>query len=652
MQSGVHENKLWLKPEANNEINRLKLYAPGKEVKVFSTSNDGLRLAQNLKSEFATVRNTILWETELPQIQEYKLAEDFQLNGFKPLPWQVEGVEFCMTYKGGLLRWATGTGKTFAALATISLIPGKHLVIAPKKTLASWIGAFKKFMPNKMVVVIDSMSIEERANYLRLINYIPEVILVANYETFRLYNNAGRKRKGAQELPSEDEEILENGKKEKPVNPTILAIEESGIKFQSCWLDESAQIKNTATSLYRGLSRIHSSFERRYCMSAAPAPQTPADYIGQVAITTHPVFTGYNTADTWLTDNTIRDAYTKKVTGYRNLGILHHTVDTVCHTITLDDPRIQAYLPEQVYIKKFVGMSAKQQEAYNALSAEFVDDVQSLLGNSDFGTEEFLQALAEAEGADDQLEKVNEAMEKLKAAANKYSGASVIIKGILAKIQRLIQCTGGWLCGAIDVEKVNAAKARNPFFDLDELEPAQKALYFLPPAPFEENPKMDLLRELAQNDLASSQFIVLAKYIHEVDAIKVALEECGKRVGTVKGGLSTDKLVNLIQEFDDKKVDVLVLQSESGRYGLNLQVANYTVFYSNSYSYNSRIQAEGRTRRVGSKHEKCFIYDLLCEKTIDELVLHVLRKRESLSNLIMKNPRLVEVHEYLEFNEE
>lgn len=663
MKSGEHNNVLWLEPETFKEKARLDSYQPKQDVKLFSQKAAGLRLATTLKEEFFATspayNKTVLWPEGLPQIPQYELPAEFNLNGIKPYDYQAEGVAWAMQYGSGIFRWVTGSGKSFAGSALAKLVGGKTLILCPKKVIATWVEELKKFLPEmagRIFILGDKLGIPERANMLRLTSYIPECILVSNYQSFRLTAKKGRPRKVAIET---SDEILDD-ETGKELNPTIVAFQEMGLKFDLLLCDESAEIKNTDTSLYRGLAKIHQAFARRFCLSAAPAPQTPADYIGQMAIVAHPVATGYATGGTWMTNNVIRE--NQKIVGFHNLGILHNAVDKFCHTVTFEDPRLQAILPDQRYLVDKTPMGEQQAEAYRKLSKELVDDLNALLTPRDASDtkEEFMNALKEAMEIDDEKEQeiaVTKALAKYGEISSKYGNASVVVKGILAKIQRLIQCTGGWLCGAIDEEKLAQAREANPLFNLEDLEPDQKKKFFLPPAEFPENPKMELLKMKLENQFGGDcdnssglhlfePVVIIAKYIHEVEAIAKMAESIGRTTGQIRGGVTTDKLVKLLQDFREGRCDTLVLQSESGRYGLNLQTSRYIIFYSNSYSYNSRIQAEGRIRRVGSKHSKCFVYDILCENTIDELVRDVLRKRESLSNLIMKNPNVVETHEY------
>ena len=80
---------------------------------------------------------------------------------------------------------------------------------------------------------------------------------------------------------------------------------------------------------------------------------------------------------------------------------------------------------------------------------------------------------------------------------------------------------------------------------------------------------------------------------------------------------------------NDPKVQVFFATQASGGTGLNLQVANRTIYYSNSFSYGDRIQSESRTWRAG-QHRRCIYYDVV-SFPIDNLILENLRKKQDLS---------------------
>jgi SNF2 family DNA or RNA helicase len=99
------------------------------------------------------------------------------------LDYQEEGVKKIINavnnnYKGFLLSWDMGLGKTVGGLTIYFMMPYKFkrlIVLAPKNTLGQWREEIKKFF-NREAQIIDSVS------YLKIGNSAE--ILITNYESF------------------------------------------------------------------------------------------------------------------------------------------------------------------------------------------------------------------------------------------------------------------------------------------------------------------------------------------------------------------------------------------------------------------------------------------------------------------------------------
>jgi SNF2 family DNA or RNA helicase len=76
-------------------------------------------------------------------------------------------------------------------------------------------------------------------------------------------------------------------------------------------------------------------------------------------------------------------------------------------------------------------------------------------------------------------------------------------------------------------------------------------------------------------------------------------------------------LEELARFRDDPECTVLVLNTRSGSASLNLQVANYVVFFEQPDSSTDREQAERRCWRPGQVR-RVFFFDLMMNKTYDD----------------------------------
>jgi SNF2 family DNA or RNA helicase len=93
--------------------------------------------------------------------------------------------------------------------------------------------------------------------------------------------------------------------------------------------------------------------------------------------------------------------------------------------------------------------------------------------------------------------------------------------------------------------------------------------------------------------------------------------------------------------FDNSKdFRGLIIQSQKGSYGLNLQAANYLFIYESPISVLDRTQLERRERRQGQKYT-VFQYDLLMRNTADEAILRFHREGKSLYKNLVTDPESI-----------
>ena len=92
----------------------------------------------------------------------------------------------------------------------------------------------------------------------------------------------------------------------------------------------------------------------------------------------------------------------------------------------------------------------------------------------------------------------------------------------------------------------------------------------------------------------------------------------------------------LLHKFDhNPKCRCMILQN-SGGFGLNLQVANYCLFFESPVSPIVRTQTERRVERQGSLHKRVFRYDLMVAGTFDKRIRTALQAGEDLFQAIIR----------------
>lgn len=143
-----------------------------------------------------------------------------------------------------------------------------------------------------------------------------------------------------------------------------------------------------------------------------------------------------------------------------------------------------------------------------------------------------------------------------------------------------------------------------------------------------DNPRIQLLLETIIDLPSDSKVIIWCKYTHEIDMICTVLEQKRYSVAKLYGKMSLKKRENELQKFRNN-AEFLVANKRCGAFGLNLQFANYAIYYSNDFSWDTRNQSEDRIHRVG-QNKNVHVIDFICQNTIDGRIYNSLMKKEGL----------------------
>lgn len=139
--------------------------------------------------------------------------------------------------------------------------------------------------------------------------------------------------------------------------------------------------------------------------------------------------------------------------------------------------------------------------------------------------------------------------------------------------------------------------------------------------------KLDKLHEIVRSLRARSKFIVVARYIHELERIAGFLNRMGIETDIVRGG----------QPFDGKfHCDAIAMQIQSGM-AVDMSQADAIVFYSTDYSYLNFEQARFRILSYAKGHARYFF--LLARGTIDEQIFDAVTRKKNLAKLVIDTYR-------------
>jgi len=143
------------------------------------------------------------------------------------------------------------------------------------------------------------------------------------------------------------------------------------------------------------------------------------------------------------------------------------------------------------------------------------------------------------------------------------------------------------------------------------------------------NERLEALSGLVESIPTSRKLVVFFEFLHSGGTICERLNADGVKCAAVYSG--SKNLNATLRKFAEPDSDLraLVVNNKSGAFGLNLQVANYLVFYESPVSPIGRKQASRRVIRHG-QNRSVFVYDIVARNSIDARILFMLQEGKNL----------------------
>lgn len=142
---------------------------------------------------------------------------------------------------------------------------------------------------------------------------------------------------------------------------------------------------------------------------------------------------------------------------------------------------------------------------------------------------------------------------------------------------------------------------------------------------------MDILAE------TSGKVIIWANYRANIKEILEAIKkEYGeKSVVSYFGDTSTaDRELAVKRMQEDPECRFFVGNTQTGGYGITLTAATTTIYYSNNYDLEKRLQSEDRNHRIGQNSNVHYI-DIITPGTVDLKILKALKAKMNIADTIL-----------------
>lgn len=152
--------------------------------------------------------------------------------------------------------------------------------------------------------------------------------------------------------------------------------------------------------------------------------------------------------------------------------------------------------------------------------------------------------------------------------------------------------------------------------------------------------KLEVLKDILEPIAASNEkTIVFTKF---AEMAKILLSELNiYEPQVIMGEISAEDRQKAIKEFNEDPNCKVMISTEAGAYGLNLQIASYVVHYDLPWSVAKLTQREDRAHRIGQT-KPVTVYNLIARNTLDDYVARVLYKKQKMSVDILKDEERLE----------
>lgn len=157
--------------------------------------------------------------------------------------------------------------------------------------------------------------------------------------------------------------------------------------------------------------------------------------------------------------------------------------------------------------------------------------------------------------------------------------------------------------------------------------------------------KLEMLIDLLEEILATGEKVcIFSKYKRMQDILTARIREEANHnpdfntgIAYINGSLSAEqRYTESHTKFQDSNDYQILIMSDAGAEGISLGKAKYLIEYEPAESYSIQTQRRGRIERADSVHDTVFVYQLIAEKSYDEIALKVIAKKEKYDAAIIK----------------
>ena len=483
-------------------------------------------------------------------------------------PYQVEAVKKMVDQKKVLVAYEMGLGKTPMTIAAIEeLRPGFTLVLCLSSLKYQWKKEIEKFS-DSTAIVIDGTPKQRIAQY---------------------------------ESSNQHEYIIMNY--EQVVNDWDII---KTMSFDAIVCDEATAIKGFKAKRAKRVKDLAKNIQVKFALTGTPIENGRPEEIYSIMQFVDPKVLGrFDLFDkTFIVRN-----YFGGVDRYRNLPILHTTLQEHSVRKSQKDDDVRPYLPDAVYREPvLVKLDRATQKVYDHISLDLF---------------ELLTEASESFGANFNLAAHYGQTYDANDPANQMRGE------IMSRVSALRM-----LCSTPAILAVSAKNFENHTGKGSAYIHSLGELVFEPTKTTKRDTLISYLKDHLDID-PSYKAVVFASYLVSVEDIVTTLNQAGYPAVSYTGEMDAKEKEAAKVRFQTIDVTRVLVSSDAGGYGVDLPQANLLVNYDQPWSAGLAVQRNGRIIRTSSEWKTITIQDILVQDSIEQRQHEMLKQKKSVANAVL-----------------
>jgi len=545
---------------------------------------------------FRGIKGAMLYQAEnLEQLKQYVLDYKKPRYGFKTEPFDHQRDIFEDTWdkRNHALFMEMGTGKTKVSLDTVCALheSGKVdcvIVVAPSGVQSNWINECKVHIPDRIAVD-------------------------AAYWSSKLK----KRQKDAFMVVRDGKLIIRSVNIESVATKAVWDFLVSLTERYPCALilDESSRIKNHKAKRTKNLIALGKRCEYRRILTGTPITQSPFD-----------LFTQFQFLDSKIISNQNYFVFKHKYGIFENYALRNELIkffgddgfkiyNIKKNTGTVSTNELMCILNDKdrvkwarnivsrtpIFIQEYKNIDALYNEVEPYCSIVKKEDCLDLPETTH--QVEVVPLSSEQDRIYRQLK--TELVSELK-------GDILTVPHALTKLLRLQQVVGG-------------------FFNTGETKQVIG----------ETVPRVERVKDIIRDIIGKHKVIIWCRFVDEIKLLMEELKEYNPE--GLFGEVHAERRIANIKRFqEDPECRLLIGNQQVGGIGINLTAATYSIYFSNNFSLEDRLQSEARCHRIGQKRNVTYI-DMQAEGTIDEHIIKSLSGKADFANRLMNKEFISEV---------